>query len=62
MRSMPENLILTLAPARATLPRRELAVLQRSSEGSFDDPEVRALADVGDSQGVGGKHEQQQKA
>jgi hypothetical protein len=50
-----------LPPTRTTLLRRELALLRRSSERFFADPEDRALAEVGDFQGVGGKHEQQQK-
>jgi hypothetical protein len=36
-------------------------LLQRSSERFFAEPEDRALAEVGDFQGVGGKHEQKQK-
>ena len=55
---MLENLILTLPPPRAGLLRRELAVLQRPSERLFAEPEDRALAEVSDFQGVGGKHEQ----
>jgi len=57
LRAMLENLILTLPPARATLLRRELDVLHRTSERFFAEPEDRALAEVGDFQGVGGKHE-----
>jgi uncharacterized membrane protein len=57
LRAMLENLILTLPPARATLLRRELAVLHRTSERLFPEPEDRALAGIGDFQGVGGKHE-----
>jgi uncharacterized membrane protein len=58
LRAMLENLILTLPPSRAGLLRRELALLQRTSERLFAEPEDRALAEVSDFQGVGGKHEQ----
>jgi uncharacterized membrane protein len=54
LRAMLENLILTLPEARAPLLRTELALLQRSSARFFAEPEDRALADVGDFQGVGG--------
>jgi uncharacterized membrane protein len=57
LRAMLENLILTLPPARATLLRRELDLLHRSAERFFAEPEDRALAGIGDFQGVGGKHE-----
>jgi uncharacterized membrane protein len=57
LRAMMENLILTLPPARATLLRRELELLHRTSERFFAEPEDRALAEEGDFQGVGGKHE-----
>jgi uncharacterized membrane protein len=56
LRAMLENLILTLPPARATLLRGELVLLQRSSERFFAEPEDRALAKVSDFQGVGGTH------
>ena len=61
LRAMLENLILTLPQVRATLLRRELAMLQRSSERYFAEPEDRALAEVGDFQGVGGKYEENPK-
>jgi uncharacterized membrane protein len=57
LRAMMENLVLTLPPARATLLRRELELLHRTSERFFTEPEDRALAEEGDFQGVGGKHE-----
>jgi uncharacterized membrane protein len=57
LRAMLENLVVTLPPARATLLRRELALLHRTSERFFTEPEDRALAEEGDFQGVGGKHE-----
>jgi len=56
LRAMLENLIQTVPTERATLLRQELAVLQRSAERFFKEPEDRALADVSDFQGVGGKH------
>jgi uncharacterized membrane protein len=57
LRAMLENLIVTLPPARATLLRRELELWHRTSERFFAEPEDRALAEEGDFQGVGGKHE-----
>jgi hypothetical protein len=53
---MIENLIESLPAERAALLRPELAMLHRSSERSFPEPEDRALADISDLQGVGGKH------
>jgi uncharacterized membrane protein len=58
LRAMLEDLIETLPEARVTLLRRELTLLQRSAERFFSEPEDRALAEVGDLQGVGGKHEE----
>jgi uncharacterized membrane protein len=55
LRAMLEDLIETLPESRAVLVRREMALLRRSTERFFSDPEDRALADVGDLQGVGGK-------
>jgi hypothetical protein len=55
---MLENLIQTLPEARTTLLSQELALLHRSAERFFSDPEDRALAEVSDFQGVGGKKEQ----
>jgi uncharacterized membrane protein len=57
LRAMMEDLIRTLPESRAALLRRELALLRRSTERFFDEPEDRALADVGDLQGVGGKED-----
>jgi uncharacterized membrane protein len=56
LRAMIENLIESLPEERAPLLRTELTMLHRSSERSFPEPEDRALADVSDLQGVGGKH------
>jgi uncharacterized membrane protein len=56
LRAMLENLIQTLPEERAPLLREELVRLHRSAERCFTDPEDRALAEVSDSQGVGGKH------
>jgi uncharacterized membrane protein len=55
LRAMLENLTQTLPAARAPLLRQELALLHRSSERFFAEPEDRALAEVSDVQGVGGK-------
>ena len=58
LHAMLENLIQTLPAARAALLRQELVLLYRSSERFFFEPEDRALAEVSDFQGVGGKREQ----
>jgi uncharacterized membrane protein len=55
LRAMIENLIECLPEERAALLRPELDVLHRSSERSFTEPADRALADIGDLQGMGGK-------
>jgi uncharacterized membrane protein len=54
LRAMLENLLQTLPQERAGLLRQELALLHRSAERFFTDPEDRALAQVSDLQGVGG--------
>jgi uncharacterized membrane protein len=56
LRAMIENLIESLPEERAALLRPELTMLHRSSERAFLEPEDRALADISDLQGVGGKH------
>jgi uncharacterized membrane protein len=58
LRAMLEDLIQTLPELRAALLRRELTLLHRSAERFFAEPEDRALAEVGDLQGVGGKQEE----
>jgi uncharacterized membrane protein len=55
MRAMLESLIDSLPLERVALLRRELALLHRASERFFSEPEDRALADISDFQGVGGK-------
>jgi uncharacterized membrane protein len=55
LRAMLENLIQTLPEGRAALLRQELELLHRSAERLFPEPEDRALADVSDFQGVGGR-------
>jgi uncharacterized membrane protein len=57
LRAMLESLIQSLSEARAELLRKELVVLKRSAERLFAEPEDRALAEVSDFQGVGGKQE-----
>jgi len=54
LRAMLEDLIRTLPEERAAPLLRELKLLKKSVERYFQDPEDRALADVSDSQGVGG--------
>jgi len=60
LRAMLENLIQTVPQERAPLLREELKLLHRSAERCFTDPEDRALAEVSDFQGVGGKQERGQ--
>lgn len=55
LRAMLENLIQTLPASRTALLKQELALLKRSAERFFAEPEDRALAEVSDAQGVGGK-------
>jgi len=55
LRAMLENLIQSLTEERAALLRRELALLHRSAEHYFSEPEDRALAEISDFQGVGGR-------
>jgi hypothetical protein len=52
---MIENLIECLPEERAAALRPELAMLHRSSQRSFAEPEDQALAGISDLQGVGGK-------
>jgi len=55
LRAMLENLIQSLPEERVPRLQQELNLLNRSAERFFVDPEDRALADVSDLQGVGGK-------
>jgi uncharacterized membrane protein len=57
MRAMLENLIQNLPESRTILLRQELSLLCRSAERFFAEPEDRAMAEISDVQGVGGKHE-----
>ena len=57
LRAMLENLIETLPEERAEALRQELKLLKKSAERFFQEPEDRDLADVSDSQGVGGTRE-----
>jgi uncharacterized membrane protein len=57
LRSMLENLIRTLPEERLPPLRRELKVLKKTAERSFQQPEDLAMADVSDSQGMGGTRE-----
>jgi uncharacterized membrane protein len=56
MRAMLEDLIKTLPEERGEPLRQELKILKKSAERFFQEPEDRALADIGDTQGVGGTH------
>jgi uncharacterized membrane protein len=55
LRAMLENLTQSLPEGRTALLREELVLLHRSAERLFSEPEDRALADISDMQGVGGK-------
>ena len=57
LRFMLENLLETLPESRTILLRQELSLLQRTAERLFIEPEERALAATGDSQGMGGTNE-----
>jgi len=54
LRAMLEDLVCTLPEPRRPLLQQELGLLHRSAERFFPEPEDRALAEVGDFQGVGG--------
>jgi uncharacterized membrane protein len=55
LRAMLENLCEVLPAERTVLLREELALLRRSAERSFPEPEDLVRANTSDSQGVGGK-------
>lgn len=57
LHAMLEDLIANVPEERAVPLRLELRLLRKSSERFFQDPEDRALAEVSDTQGVGGKHD-----
>lgn len=54
LRGMLENLIRTLPEQRSAAILPELKLLKKTAERFFHEPEDRAMADVGDFQGVGG--------
>jgi uncharacterized membrane protein len=56
LRAMLENLISTLPERRASLLRRELALVEASSKRAFPDRDDQLLAEVSDLQGLGGSH------
>jgi uncharacterized membrane protein len=60
LRAMLENLIQTLPEERTALLRQELVLLHRSAERFFTEPEDRMLAEISDSQGVGGRQRRSQ--
>lgn len=62
LRAMLENLIETLSDERAALLRRELSLLNKTAARYFPEPEDRALAAAGDSQGVGGTSERNHRS
>jgi uncharacterized membrane protein len=54
LRAMLQSLIDTLPEERAAILTNELSLLNRTAERAFPEPEDRALAAAGDSQGMGG--------
>jgi uncharacterized membrane protein len=58
LRAMLENLIQTLPEERRSLLQQELKLVRSSAQRCFAEPEDRAMAEVSDFQGVGGKHGQ----
>jgi uncharacterized membrane protein len=58
LRAMLDNLIQTLPEERTPILRLELNRLKRSTERYFPEVDDRELAEISDSQGVGGKREQ----
>jgi uncharacterized membrane protein len=54
LRAMLDNLVQTLPPHRHAELRLQLDLLDRTVEGSYQFAEDRALARIGDSQGLGG--------
>jgi hypothetical protein len=54
---MLENLIRTLPEERLPPLRQELRVLKKTAERLFYEAEDRAMADISDSQGMGGTRE-----
>jgi uncharacterized membrane protein len=54
LRAMLENLIATLPEERADALRQQLALVKKSTDRFFQDPEDRARAEISDAQGVGG--------
>jgi len=58
LRAMLEDLVQCVPRERVPLLQQELQLLDRSVKRFFQEPEDRALADVGDLQGVGGSQEE----
>jgi uncharacterized membrane protein len=54
LRAMLENLIETLPDRRTPLLYRELNLLEGAAKRAFPEPEDQTLAEIGDSQGIGG--------
>jgi uncharacterized membrane protein len=62
LRAMLESLIMVLPADRAEPLRHELKKLNASAQRMFAEPDDRALADVGDAQGVGASHRSDKRA
>jgi uncharacterized membrane protein len=57
LRAMLENLAAILPEERSVLLRNELKLLQRYAGRNFEDPEDKALAEISDVKGMGGKQQ-----
>ena len=58
LHAMLEDLIETLPPKRASVLRKELALLTTSSKRTFQDAADQHLATEGDLQGIGGSYDE----
>src|SRR5262249_51532205 len=61
LRAMLEDLVHTLPAERIGPLDEELAILKRTSERSFSEPEDRVLAEASDAQGVGGASDERRR-
>ena len=58
LRAMLKDLVETLAPRRAPVLQKELALLATSSKRTFPDLDDQNLAEFGDLQGIGGSYDE----
>ena len=57
LRAMLEDLAAIIPAERAVLLRSELKLLQRYAARNFEDPEDKAMAEISDVKGMGGKQQ-----